>query len=581
MKSRLFCHLTILLCLSACASAAGWRPLLPVFSGAVYGIAVDAGGTLYITTAGGIFKSANGGQTWISALGNLPSPPGGSLAADPNVAGKVFVSLPRGLYVTTNSGGSWTQSLANVQPVWIAVGKANSNYVYVSTNGSYVQVSSDGGSTWLTSSNGLSGGWSGPSVTSSMAVDPTNSQNAFTNTWRGLLFKTTNGGTSWTQISDSNTWASNQIFIAPAIPCVMYMIHDQSSFGRGTVLRSADCGNTWPAVASPDGTPNDTYSLAISPSDVTGNTVYAATGQGVYKTTNGGNTWTKLFAPSTGPATMYPVSLDPTNASRVYAGSTISGFYRSTDGGSTWTQQNSGIAAATIHGLDLSPRTSPSPPYTIYAGISGQGFTKSTDTGSTWTACGNFQNDFLSSLGVHAQNPNTVNLSFYDGSQSYIWHSEDGCSTFPNQTAGYSPGWFRFNPFTPTTVHASIQDYQGGFFRSTDTGRTWTIPQSSYIYVGDYTFHPTLSNVILSVGNQYTGSATNTPHVLFSNDGGSTWPGSVAFGQGNFFDAALDQNNPSALYVAGQIPSEGTQGIYRNLQRIERGIGYSGARRIQ
>ena len=119
---------------------------------------------------------------------------------------------------------------------------------------------------------------------------------------------------------------------------------------------------------------------------------------------------------------------------------------------------------------------------------------------------------------------------------------------------GYGPSWFRFNPWNSSRVNASIQDYQGGYLLSTDAGATWSAPQYSYIDVGDYVFHSAVSNVILSVGGQYTGASTTTNNILFSNDSGATWtaPGTYAFGQGRF-NLALDQRNPSILYVAGRI----------------------------
>ena len=113
-------------------------------------------------------------------------------------------------------------------------------------------------------------------------------------------------------------------------------------------------------------------------------------------------------------------------------------------------------------------------------------------------------------------------------------------------------------------MSASIADWQGGFLLSTDNGQTWAVPYNQYIYPGDYVFHRILSNVVLSVGNQYTGAPLDTTYVLWSNaSGNAPWNESSPMGQGSFTALALDQTDPTTLYVAGSLNSEGTQGIYK------------------
>ena len=562
MKYRQLFFFILLSSLPTTAVAADWRPLKQVFTGAINGISVDPLDNIYVTTSGGLFMSVDSGQTWFSAQGNLPSPAMSALAADPTTPGKVFAVIDQGLYVTTNGGTTWAQSLGGVILDNIAIAPSNHNYMYVSTNGSYVRVSQDGGATWRVSSNGLSGGWSGPSVTTVMAVHPTNPSIAYTCTWRGLLFKTTNAGVSWSQISTSQLWAAGQIWIAPSNPAILYM--SQESFAGPTLLRSADSGNTWTVVASPDGTNSYVGQVAISFTDTTGNTVYATTGLGVYKSTNSGVSWTRVFAPP-GVTGMNSVAVDPTNGARVYAGSSSSGFYRSLDGGSTWAQQNTGIAAATVTDISLVPNAPAA--NTIVTGIQGVGVEKSTDSGNTWSpieAGIGFENQSLGPVAVSPSNPKIILVSGSD-TANHLWRSVDGGATFRDAATGYGLVSLRFDPWNSSRVHASIQDWQGGFLLSTDAGATWSVPQNSYIYPGNYVFHPAYSNVVFSVGNQYHSAATLTVNVLFSNDSGASWtlPGSFSFGEGRFSDLAVDQSNPSLLYVAGTISSEGTSGVYK------------------
>lgn len=61
--------------------------------------------------------------------------------------------------------------------------------------------------------------------------------------------------------------------------------------------------------------------------------IYAGTGNGIYKSTNGGSSWTKTSTTSS----IYSLAVDPTDPRIVYAG-TANGVYKSIDGGNTLTQ---------------------------------------------------------------------------------------------------------------------------------------------------------------------------------------------------------------------------------------------------
>jgi hypothetical protein len=71
----------------AAPAHAGWKELLPASGGAVNRIVIDAGGTRYVVTSGGIYKSADGGNNWVSAQGNLPTTSITPIASDPVAVG--------------------------------------------------------------------------------------------------------------------------------------------------------------------------------------------------------------------------------------------------------------------------------------------------------------------------------------------------------------------------------------------------------------------------------------------------------------------------------------------------------------
>jgi Chitobiase/beta-hexosaminidase C-terminal domain/Clostridial hydrophobic W len=551
---------------SAVASAAytiqtpvptGWQPLKNIFTGSVNQIVIDAGRVLYITTNGGIFKSSDG-QTWSSASGDLPAMASGAIAADPLTPGIIYVWAGSNVFKTVNGGANWSKTNmalpAGVYVGNIVVAPTNPKKIYASTWGAYIQCSSDGALTWSQCGNGLFGGASGPAFTSSVAVSPVDANLVYTTTWRGFLFQSTNGGGNWSSIGGS-PWANGQIHIAPSNPKVLYTINDEYWFGRGTVLKSLDAGQTWTDAGRPDGIASDAAQLAISPIDP--NTVYATTTKGLFETTTGGGTWKLVFASTSSPQNLGSLALD-TNNSKLYVGSPYTGFYESSDGGKNWSQQNTGIAAANVVGLDVCA----SDPSTIYVGAQSVGVLKTTNGGGVWTTVAVPQEEILSGLACHPQDPSIILISGYGSGASTIWKSVDGGMSLSAVANGYSPGVIAFNPTNPNLVNASIGDWQGGILDSSDAGTSWTVPSFWYAYAGPYVYHPNRSNIVFTVANQYTGAAINTVNLAYSIDSGITW-NPATFGQGRFAAMALDETDPTTLYVAGNIANEGTSGIYK------------------
>lgn len=536
------------------AAGAGWRAVMPIYGGPVNAVVVDAGGTVYATAASGIFKSSDGGVTWASATGDLPVLGVQAIAADPVNTGTLYVGINRAMFKTVNGGSNWSTFYFPVGTSInsIAVARSNPLYVYVSTNGSYVYYSTDGGAHWTQSSSGLSGGSSGPSVTTVMAVDPTNALRVYTATWRGHVFQSVDGAATWQMIGGGGTYWLFQLAIAPSAPNVLWATNDALYTSYANVLKSTDSGTTWLSAGQPAGS-EDGSSIAIDPSNP--NVAYVATTQGLYKT-SGGGTWTLVFAPPAGPAGLSSVVINPVNTSQFFAGSTFFGSYHSSDGGVTWQQGTSGFAAASITSIDLSAAS----PWIVYAAAQTVGLLKSSG-GLTWAsvdASAGFQNLTLGGVAVNPCNPNQVLLS----AGSSIYQITNGGISFA--TGPYLPLWIRFNPLTCTNVSASIGDWQGGFLYSNTSGASWTIPQNIYIYPTQYAFHPTYSNVVFAGAEQYTGASHDTVYIMWSNSGGNAgWTQSPAVGTGRSGELALDQSDPTVLYVLGSLFSESTQGVYK------------------
>ncbi len=207
---------------------------------------------------------------------------------------------------------------------------------------------------------------------------------------QGGVWKTTDGGQSWTPLTDGQaSLPIGSITIDPTNRSVVYAgtgepnVSCDSYYGAG-VLKSADGGASWTQLGASLFTGATIHRILVDPTN--SNTVYltaffgstsSATGAcgfpnantGVYKSTNGGNNWTRILEgfPS-------DLAMDPSNAQTLYAanwGTSLVnwGVYKSTNGGGTWTP----VLLNTLFDYRTFDRVSlvvaPSSPSTVYASI--------------------------------------------------------------------------------------------------------------------------------------------------------------------------------------------------------------------
>jgi photosystem II stability/assembly factor-like uncharacterized protein len=196
---------------------------------------------------------------------------------------------------------------------------------------------------------------------------PGNPNLVYVGTASGGVFKTTNGGMSWTPIFDRQTTISvGDLALEPGNPDVIWVgtgesnVRNSVSFGDG-VYKSTDGGKTWKNMGLRD--TNTISKVVVHPKNP--DIVYVAAvghafGQneerGVFMTTDGGKTWQKtLYIDKSHGAS--DLDIDPQNPNILYAGmwkferkpwtftsgSEQGGVYRSTDGGRTWNKITNGL----------------------------------------------------------------------------------------------------------------------------------------------------------------------------------------------------------------------------------------------
>ena len=334
----------------------------------------------------------------------------------------------------------------------------------------------------------------------------------------GGVWKTTNAGHSWVNVSDGffETASIGAIEVAESDPNVIYAgtgsaaIRSNVIIGRG-MYRSTDAGKTWTHIGLRDA--GQIGALEIHPRNAEiayvaalGSPFGANPERGVFRTQDGGRTWKKVLYINDKVGAV-ALAMNPENPQEIYAGAwqaerkpwTImsggpakqTGIYKTTDGGETWTHLTTtakGLPTGNIGKIDIDlARSKPSTVYALMEADQNQGgLYRSDDSGATWTRVST-DNRLLGRpfyyiyVDVDPKNPDTVwvnNLS--------LVKSTDGGKTWRGVSTPHGDNhgmWF--NPDNPEIM---IQSNDGGANVSLDGGNTWSTQwnqQTSELYMVD------------------------------------------------------------------------------------------------
>ncbi len=341
----------------------------------------------------------------------------------------------------------------------------------------------------------------------------------------------------------------------------------RGSYGIG-ILKSNDGGETW--SKSLDWSYNQNHGVWMIKVDKNDpSLVYAATTEGVYKSTDQGGTWENVFENEI----VTDIEIDPTNSDNVVAScgnfnTPNKGIFYTEDGGNTWSE-SVGVPDS-FNGKILMAR-SDSNPNILYASV-GNGFgfqdgytwlLKSVDGGITWDIesendYSQWQGWFAHDVAVSPEDPNeviTVGINIWkttNGGSNLTQVSAGGVTlgggslNDPDGFANYSHSDHHFVKYHPTIKDLVLFGNDGGVFLSYDRGVTFRSAnfgyQSTQFYNG---FSVSRLNPDIALG----GLQDNSTSILrgdslwvreFGGDG--SWTATSAFDENVLFASAQNLN---------------------------------------
>lgn len=566
--------------IAAAASAAtnGWTPVGPQGGSTEISVVASAPSVLWLRggQTGGVYRSTNGAASW-GQLDSLPqSAIRSRVGAAPSNANVAWVSTIGGVYKTIDGGTSWVFA-AGVDQVLPVVDQDDPNIVYLAPQGSAallrtvngggsfvslaalvsvedlilepgpsqvmfvadssgIQKSLDGGATFSPANSGLP---AGPFI-HDLEMDPSNPNVIFAagNGSPGV-FKSTNGGASWA-VAGTGLPSSGfaRVTIDPLASNVVYA--GGSSFG---LYKSVDGGASWALVSGvPTGSPLH---------GAAGSGAIFLEGLGVNKSTDGGSSWLSSDA-GLHAVHVRKIIIDPTNAAVMYASSVQYGVSKSLDAGQTWATMNSGLFGVGMNALAIDP----SNPATLYAGAGNScfGVFKTTNAATSWSAASSgMDGQCVQSLVVDPQSPQTI----YAATTNGVYKSTNGAATWVLANTGIDSTYasdLRIDPLAPSTLYVAVASATG-LFKTINGGSSWApanagLPTSGMNTLAIDPINP--ARLFAWGSGQFTYRSTN---------GGATWtptacPAAIALqvandASGTLYVGPFNSENPlGSLFVS-------------------------------
>jgi photosystem II stability/assembly factor-like uncharacterized protein len=405
----------------------------------------------------------------------------------------------------------------------------------------------------------------------------------------------------WIEAGPSNVGGRiTDVAMHPDYPDLIY-----AGAALGGVFKSIDGGVTWTAVS--DAVPSlSVGDIEVDPNDP--DILYFGTGEanasgdsyagtGMYKTTDGGASWDFIGLPES--RHIGRIVIDPINTQRIFVAAMGTlfgtnpdrGVYRSTDGGESWEQVLFVTDSTGAADLAINPQN----PDIVYAAmwerIRGPdhrrvgglttGIWRTTDGGDNWEHLTNglpspSTTNGRIGLAISPADPDYVYASMVDhpGYVIGMWRTTDGGDSWQSRLVSPDPydfsgfGWYFGRIWAHPTNRETVYFGDVAMWKSTDGAANW------YDIMG--TMHVDMHGLYQDPGNPNYIVVGNDGGMFISHNGGSSWTKCYDLPITQFYAITIDQLNPHRLYGGTQDNStpRTLDGEYDNWDVIFYGDGF-------
>lgn len=508
-------------------------------------IFVAALGALFTKTPErGLYRSTDGGASFSQVLFLTDSTACVDVALDPSNPSRVYAAmwerlrtpkyrraggLSSGIHRSLDGGETWTRLSSGLPPVAQNVGRiglavaASSPQtlyaVYADDPGYFLGLykSTNGGDTWTRTNDGAlsdlfsSFGW----YFGNVRVSPTDPNRVYT---MGLdIFRSTNGGTSWSNLTNGSIHVDqHDLWIDPSSPMRCLAGND------GGLYRSTNGGTSWSALG---GLPiSQFYAGAIDPSNP--QRLYGGMqDNGTGRTLTGGTSdWNVIYG-----GDGFYCLVDPRNSNVIYAEYQYGGLGKSVNGGSSFSDATSGINGGDRRNWSMPVVMDPTNPDRLYTGT--YRVYRTNNAAGSWSA---ISGDLTGGTGgatlvyatitTIAVAPSDPNRLYVGTDDARVWTSSNGGGAWQNVSAGLPNRWvtrIAVDPDDPLLAYVAHSGYRQDeptthLHRTTDAGQSWTaidagLPEAP---VNALAVDPDLASTL------YVGTDVG---VYVTRDGGDSW----------------------------------------------------------
>ncbi|MEL6254090.1 MAG: glycosyl hydrolase [Bacteroidota bacterium] len=507
---------------------------------------------LYAAAAsGGIFLSTDMGATWNPIFDGESSLSIGDMAiapsndsimyvgtGEPNAGGGSLAYDGLGVYKSMDAGNSWTSlGLSEIGSVGrVQIHPDDPETVYVAAMGPLFKNSPDRG-VYKSTNGGFS--WTKILYKNDstgfvdFAIHPDNPDTLYAAAWERIrrperrdyggpssgICRSYNGGASWEELNVGLPPYGGRIgiAIAPSAPNILYayFVNPDNGFLEG-IYKTTDYGDNWTAlpIMGISNVPFMWWFGRIFVDPVNPDIVYT-TALNMHKSIDGGNTWTEIFANAH--VDQHAIAINPLNTNELFLGND-GGVYLSTDQGDTHNKINN-LPITQFYTVEIDE----SLPDRLYGGTQ--------DNGTNRSAIGlldDWENIFGGDGFYVLVDPNDNNFIYAEAQNGFFAKSSDAGTSFQSSSLGIvgtRKGWN--SPFVFQPNNSSILYFGGShLFKSTDRAENWN-PISP-----DLTQGPGTGNLTVGVLTSISVSSQNTQTIItgaddgtlsVTTDGGTNW----------------------------------------------------------